>query len=137
MTSLRGRKRTWDTPGMKGKKHSEKTKRKMSVSLSGKNNPNFGRPLSEETKQKIREKKYGNLYGNWKGGVGSNIHDWVRMEKGNAKNYICEQCKSKKAFDWSNIDHKYKKDLKDYRALCRSCHNLWDIRVLKTKQKTN
>lgn len=35
-------------------KHSKKTRRKMSISKRGKFNPNFGKPLSNEHKRKIR-----------------------------------------------------------------------------------
>lgn len=44
--------------GMYGKKHSEETKKKMSTSSKG-NTHCLGRRLSEETKQKIREKHLG------------------------------------------------------------------------------
>lgn len=56
MKTLHKEKRT----GMHGKTHSEETKRKMSI--SGKNTPKpwlSGRVLSEESKQKIREKHLG------------------------------------------------------------------------------
>ena len=41
----------------KGKKRTETSKEKMSLSKSGENHPNYGKHLSEETKQKIREAK--------------------------------------------------------------------------------
>lgn len=44
------------TPWIKGKKHSEKTKELLKEKLSGSNNPNFGKSRSEETKQKTSEK---------------------------------------------------------------------------------
>lgn len=58
MKRLHKEKRT----GMHGKKHSEDTRKKMSI--SGKNTPKpwlSGRVLSEESKQKIREKHLGKL----------------------------------------------------------------------------
>lgn len=39
--------------GVRGYKHTEEWKQKMSKARSGKNNPNYGKHLSEETKQKI------------------------------------------------------------------------------------
>ena len=38
---------------MSGRKHSEETKQIMSEAKQGKNNPNYGKTLSDETKQKI------------------------------------------------------------------------------------
>ncbi len=40
---------------LSGRKHSVETKRKMSVSKKGKNNPNYGKTLSQEHKRKISE----------------------------------------------------------------------------------
>jgi len=66
----------------------------------------------------------------WKGrkaGYGS-IHDWVRRWKG--KPLICEHCgklkTSPKSIQWSNIDHKYKRNLNDYISLCVKCHEEYD-----------
>ncbi len=51
--------RTKCSEAMKGKTHSEETKRKMSEALKGENHPNFGKPLPEESKQKISEAQKG------------------------------------------------------------------------------
>jgi hypothetical protein len=86
-------------------------------------------------------KQMGTLTGkknnNWKGEYAgySPKHKWVEREKGKASNLICECCKKKTASDWSNIDHKYKRKLEDYRALCRSCHRIWDHQI--NGRKTN
>jgi len=45
----------------KGKKMSEETCRKMSISTSGENNPNYGKHLSKKTKQKLSEAHMGKL----------------------------------------------------------------------------
>ncbi len=44
-------------PSWTGKKHSEKSKRKISQSVSGKNHPFYGKSLTEEHKNKIKETK--------------------------------------------------------------------------------
>ena len=43
----------------KGKTASDETRRKMSQSLSGRNNPNFGKSMSLEQRQKLREANLG------------------------------------------------------------------------------
>jgi len=43
--------------GVPRKRHTEEWKRLMSERVSGKNHPLYGKPMSEETKQKIRETK--------------------------------------------------------------------------------
>jgi len=40
---------------MKGLHRSEETKRKIGEAMKGKNNPMYGKPLSEEHKRKISE----------------------------------------------------------------------------------
>ena len=44
-------------PSWTGKKHSEESKRKISQSVSGKNHPFYGKSLTEEHKNKIKETK--------------------------------------------------------------------------------
>lgn len=65
----------------------------------------------------------------WKGEEAkySTKHFWVLKNKGQAKNYKCEHC-GKKAMDWANLDHKYKRKLEDYIPLCRVCHMKYDIK---------
>jgi len=41
--------------GKPGTKHTESHKNKMSIVMSGKNNPNYGKKLSEETRKKMSE----------------------------------------------------------------------------------
>ena len=45
-----------------GKKHSEKTLKKISSKLLGENNPNFGKPCPESTKQAVSKANKGNQY---------------------------------------------------------------------------
>ena len=43
----------------KGKRYTDETRRKISESLKGENNPNFGKFFSEETRRKMSEAKKG------------------------------------------------------------------------------
>ena len=45
-----------DVGGYGPKKHTEETKKKISEKVSGKNNPSYGVPCSEERKRKISER---------------------------------------------------------------------------------
>lgn len=51
-----------------------------------------------------------------------NIHYWVRSQLGTPKR--CDFCgdTSRKYYDWANISQEYKRELSDWRRLCRSCH---------------
>ena len=44
------------TKGFSGRKHTEEAKRRISEKVTGKNNPSYGVPCSEERKEKIRKK---------------------------------------------------------------------------------
>jgi hypothetical protein len=133
---------------MKGKHHSEDTKRKISESVSGKNHPLYGKHLSGEHKQKIG---YGNLgkryskktkqkmsivkrnekHPQWKGndvGYGA-LHKWISKNK--PKPELCEECNKKKLLELANISGEYKRDINDYRWLCRKCHMISDDRIIK------
>jgi len=67
----------------------------------------------------------------WKGdNVGySGIHSWIVRKKGKSSEYICElideTCKGR--MHWSNISHKYKRDVSDFRPLCHSHALRYDI----------
>lgn len=103
--------------GMKGKKHSEKTKKKMrKTALLNGNKPPVG----------LAEKNH-----NWKGDKAGYwaIHKWVVKEKGNPD--TCEHCKKsglhRNQIHWANINHKYRRRLEDFIRLCQSCHRKYDI----------
>lgn len=54
----------------------------------------------------------------------SSIHQWVARNK--VKPLFCENCGrqgNSREIEWSNNDHLYKRNLDDYKALCRPCHN--------------
>ena len=77
----------------------------------------LGQPLNENHHQ-------------WKGEKASYgaKHSWIYRNRG--KPNICEVCgdKTKKFYDWANIDHKYKRNLNDYIRMCRSCHRKHDYK---------
>ena len=62
----------------------------------------------------------------WKGEkVGySGLHKWVTKHLGKPKK--CTYCSSTEHVEWANISREYKRDLKDWIALCRSCHHIYD-----------
>ena len=77
---------------------------------------------------KIRNEKHYR----WRGddvGYGA-IHSWVRRKKG--KPEICIDCGATvqdRKLQWSNIDHKYRRDINDYVGRCSSCHKKYDINM--------
>ena len=95
---------------MRGKKHTDETKKKMSILALKENNAH------------------------WKGDnvLYSGLHTWIRRWKGQPQ--YCENCgeigkKCGRSWDiqWANIDHSYKRILDDYIALCVKCHRNYDI----------
>lgn len=66
----------------------------------------------------------------WRGDdVGySGLHMWVKKWLGKPKR--CEHCGKAgltgRKIHWANIDHKYKRDLKDWLRLCADCHKKYD-----------
>lgn len=66
----------------------------------------------------------------WKGdNVGkTSLHKWVERYKGRPTR--CSNCgRVSKWIDWANIDHKYRRNLDDFIALCRSCHRKHDYQL--------
>ena len=97
---------------LKGFKHKESTKRKMSIEKTGIKNVL------------------------WKGddvGYGT-LHDWVNRWKGKAK--TCQEC-GKSPAEWANIDHKYRRKLGDFISLCDQCYRTYDVekKIFKSKHK--
>lgn len=91
----------------KGNKHTEKSKLLISISLKGEKN------------------------GMWKGdNIKSYValHQWIRRNK--PKIELCENCNKKESYDLANISGKYKRDIDDYKWLCRKCHMEEDGRIL-------
>ena len=99
--------------GMKGKHHSEETRRKISIH-------NASRTKTDDRSS------------SWKGDkVGySGLHRWVPKKLG--KPDTCEHCKrtglSGNAIHWANRSGKYKRSMSDWIRLCSSCHRKYDIK---------
>jgi len=126
---------------IKGKKHSKKTKRKMSEAQKGEKNSNYGKKMSKKQKKKIslaltgrkcskktlKKMSLGHRNINLKNNAKKRaIHYWVIIRKGKASNYKCK-C-GKQAYHWANKKHDHKRNLDDYMALCRSCHRIYDLK---------
>lgn len=97
---------------LKGTKHLESTKIKMSLASKGREKPNI----------------QGSKHYLWKGDEVSylGMHGWVARRLGKAR--ICEyadnSCKGR--FEWSNKSQQYKRDLDDWQQLCISHHRRYD-----------
>jgi len=98
-----------------------------------------GRVISEITRQKLslsqkgipRPKTTGDKNGLWKGDNANqvSIHGWVKRQLGRPD--TCEFCGktglSGHNIGWANIDHKYRRNIADWKRLCTSCHRKYDI----------
>lgn len=101
---------------------------------------NKGKPVSEETREKLRRLRIGkspwnkgkeflqvkgDKNPNWKGdkaGYGA-LHSWIVRVKGRA--IYCVECKRQDEnveYEWANISGKYLRDMNDFRSLCVPCH---------------
>ena len=109
---------------MKGKKHSEETKIKMSE-----NNWNKGKHLSEITKEKMSLSAKGERNHQWKGDDISfkGLHNWLLANK--EKIGICSDCGKETRTDWSSNNHEYTRDFNEYIERCRSCHMRYDYKM--------
>jgi hypothetical protein len=83
----------------------------------------------------VHERKEGTYNGLWKGDkISSNpLHGWVRRHK--PKPLFCENCKKKEPYDLANISGKYKRDINDFKWLCRRCHMEEDGRLEKVREQ--
>ena len=105
--------RTWS----KGRKFTEEHKAKISLSLKGKNHPQWGKVGKDTFAWKGKDAGY------W------GVHAWIKRHKGSPKE--CETCKrvglNPKSYHWANKDHKYSRDVNDYMCLCARCHYKYDV----------
>ena len=70
----------------------------------------------------------GENHHNWGGeSVGySGVHKWVYKQMGQPS--ICDECHrtDQPKYEWANISREYKRDLTDWRRLCKKCHQRYD-----------
>ena len=60
----------------------------------------------------------------------SSIHKWLKRHFKKPNN--CQNCGNiSKYIDWANVNHSYSRNINDYKALCRSCHTLYDHRKMQ------
>lgn len=122
---MKGRKITWGDKISKTKKELyKKGLLKHPRGMLGKKNP-----CNKETRDKIGLANNGSKNGMWKGdNVGYiSLHEWIKKHK--PKPEFCEKCKINKPYDLANISGKYKRDVNDFRWLCRKCHMKEDGRL--------
>jgi hypothetical protein len=83
-----------------------------------------------ESRKLSSDSKLGNLNPAWKGdNVGYvSLHDWIKRRK--PKSMFCEKCgEITSKLDCANISGEYKRDISDFRWLCRRCHMKEDGRI--------
>ena len=69
----------------------------------------------------------------WKGDkVGRTaLHDWVKHRLGRPnKCAVCKTTTAKK-YEWANLSREYKRDLRDWKRMCVSCHRKYDGHAIK------
>lgn len=130
-----------------GKKHSQETRQKMSISRSGERNYLYGKHRSEETKRKISRAKKGKkrplefvqrISGPnnhmWKENPRIDaLHSWVKRYLPRPE--VCPICQINTNLELCNISPRYNpatytRDLNNWIWLCRKCHMISDDRIL-------
>jgi hypothetical protein len=82
----------------------------------------------------MTQKQAGENNFQWKGDeVGYiSLHNWIRRHK--PKLELCEDCKEEESYDLANISGEYKRDINDYKWVCRRCHMKEDGRINNLKK---
>jgi formylmethanofuran dehydrogenase subunit E len=91
-------------------------------------------PMSKESREKIGKANLSEKNGMWKGDKVKyiSLHIWIRGHK--PKSLFCERCgKVTDRLDLANISGEYKRDIMDFRWLCRKCHMAEDGRLDRFK----
>lgn len=120
--------------GFTGFHHTEDSKESISLAKKGKHcspetefkpgklHPNYGKHLSKDICKKISFANFGEKHHKWKGNnvAMSTLHQWIAKIK--PKPSLCEDCKEVSPVDVANISGKYKRDINDFKWVCRRCH---------------
>ena len=117
-----------------GYKQTEEHKRNESLAMKGKVPWVKGKKMGE-----FRDYGTGPNSTNWKGDkVGySGLHKWVRIHKPIPEKCTkCEEVKSSRKLQASNISGQYKRDLNDWEYLCSKCHVYKDGTVKNLTYRT-
>lgn len=56
----------------------------------------------------------------------SGVHGWLIKNFGKATYCSNDNTHKSKRFEWANISGEYKRDIRDYKPLCVSCHDIFD-----------
>jgi hypothetical protein len=93
---------------------------------------------SEKTKKKISLSNTGKKSSQWKGNKAKYqaIHSWIRRHYGKANKCECVDCNNKSnQYQWAlKPGYKYKRDINVFMMLCRSCHKKMDINKYTRKK---
>lgn len=94
----------------------------------------MSKEVKKRTQRKIAKGRMAEKNWMWRGdNVGyHSLHLWVRSRK--PKPALCEECQTRPPIDLTNISQEYRRDLDDWRWLCRSCHMNLDGRIKNLKQ---
>lgn len=105
---------------MTKRKFTEEHKNKISLALSGKNNPMYGRHIN------IGEKN-----GQWKGDDVKYhaLHGYIKRHLPKPK--LCPICNERPPYDVACITGVYNRDLVNWQWQCRTCHMISDGRMEK------
>ena len=109
------------------KETSEAMKRVSESKLGDKNSskrPEVRLKISETQKGRELDEKHWAWKSDNVGYV--SLHSWVRRRLGTPS--VCKHCGTteSKRYEWANISGSYKRNLKDWIRLCKSCHNKYD-----------
>ena len=56
------------------------------------------------------------------------VHNWIKKIAGKPVKYEGENCQGRSlTYQWANISGEYKREIKDWKQLCVSCHKKFDI----------
>ena len=113
-----------------GRTHSEESKAKISAAKKGHQTGMTGKKHSPEARERMRQAHLGKNLGPehplWRGEQVSytNLHRWIERHK--PKTGTCSDCGEQRRTQWSNVDHRYRRERDAYVERCASCHKLYD-----------